>query len=72
MAILIQRTDGGVSIMRLIGDADAKTCIAQWQAVHPGLYAGHREVPDKAIPTDRSERNKWADAGAPGLISIAP
>ena len=59
MKIAIERTDGGVEVMTLIGGADAATEVAKWQAHYPGKYVSHREVADNVIPTDRSKRNAW-------------
>lgn len=70
MKIAIKRTDGGVSIMTVIGNANVNTCVEQWKAVNEGKYVSHREMPDEAIPTDRSNREAWADETPELVIDI--
>jgi hypothetical protein len=60
MTIVIQKVSGGVAVMRLVNDADAATCIAQWQAVNPGEYVSHAEVAEELLPQDRSARALWS------------
>lgn len=57
--IVIQKTGGGVSVMRLIGDANAAECIEQWKTVHPGEYVSHAEVAEADLPKDRGTRTSW-------------
>lgn len=59
MPIAIERADGGVSIMVLIGDADADTEIAKFKEGWPGAYVSHREIALEDIPKDRSQRAGW-------------
>jgi hypothetical protein len=59
MTIVIKKTSGGVTVLRLVNDGDAATCIAQWQEVNPGEYVSHAEVAEEALPQDRSERALW-------------
>jgi hypothetical protein len=59
MTLVIQKASGGVAVMRLVNDADAATCIAQWREVNPGEYVAHAEVAEEALPQDRSARALW-------------
>lgn len=66
--IVITRTDGGVSIMQLVGDADAQMEVDKWKECHVGEYVSHREAPDGELPVDRTKRDAWIDQG--GKIEI--
>ena len=70
MPIAIQRADGGISIMRLIGDADAQAEIDKWKSVHPGEYVAHVEIDAADIPADKSERAGWVIKD--GKIEVDP
>lgn len=70
MAIVIKKASGGIAVMRLLNNGDIETCIAQWKAVNPGEYVSHREIPDAAIPTDRTFRNAWADTTPAQVVDI--
>jgi hypothetical protein len=59
MTIVIQKASGGVTVLRLVNNGDAATCLAQWQAVNPGEYVSHAEVAEEALPQDRSTRALW-------------
>lgn len=63
MKIVISKTDGSISIMSLIGDADATECIDKWREIHGGEYVSHKVVADDAIPTDRELRDSWVLVG---------
>lgn len=63
MKIAITCVDGSVQIMTIINDADADECIGKWKSVHPGLYAGHRQIPAESIPSDREFRDAWSSFG---------
>lgn len=60
MPLVIERASGGIAIMRLIGDADAATCIARWKDANPGEYVTHAQIAEAALPTDRSTRATWS------------
>jgi hypothetical protein len=61
MAIIIQREDGGVSVMRLhAGDIDQE--VAKWEANGEYKAAAYWEVADADIPPDRSFRDAWVIA----------
>lgn len=60
MTIVIKKASSGVAVMRLIGDADAATCVEQWKASNPGEYVTHATVAEEALPLDRASRAKWA------------
>lgn len=65
MLIAISRSDGGVSIMKLV-DAkpkDIKTEIEKWKNLHIGEYVSHAVIDDKSIPEDRYFRNAWSHDG---------
>ena len=70
MTIVIQKSSGGVAVMRLIGEADAAVTIEQWKAVNPGEYVAHAEVADDALPQDRTTRAQWALVN--GAVVIDP
>ena len=57
--IVIKKVSGGVSIMRLVGDADVATCISQWQEVNPDEYVTHVEIAETDLPADQSTRARW-------------
>lgn len=59
--ILIERADGGVSVMRLVGGADVNAAIKKWKDVHPGEYVSHSE--SDAVPGDRTFRAAWTMRG---------
>lgn len=63
MKIVISKTDGSISIMSLIGDADASECIDKWKEIHAGEYVSHTVVSDDAIPADREQRDSWVLVG---------
>lgn len=59
MAILIERADGGVSILHLLSpNAVADEEVAKWRTTNPG-YLAHRPIDGSAIPADRTFRNAW-------------
>ena len=62
MIIAITRSDGGVSIMRLVAGADPTEAVAKWEAVN-GPAVSSREIPDTVIPTDRTFRDAWQHGG---------
>lgn len=74
MKIVIKRTDGGVSIMTAVMDLDLDLDLAarieQWKSSNPGLYVSHREMPDDAIPADRTFRDAWTDTTSGLVIDI--
>lgn len=59
--ILIERTDGGVSVMRIVGKADVSEAIRKWKDCHPGEYVSHSE--GDAVPADRTFRAAWTMRG---------
>jgi hypothetical protein len=58
---IVIKTHDGVQIMTLVNDGDLTDCLNKWAAMYPNQYISHREMPDEAIPTDRTFRNAWAD-----------
>ena len=60
MKIVIKTTEG-IQIMTLVGDSDLSDALRKWAEVNPNQYISHREMPDDAIPTDRTFRDAWAD-----------
>lgn len=70
MPIVIKRADGGVSIMVLIEGQDIEAEVAKWQESAPGEYVSHREMPDDAIPTDRTFRAAWKDKTKKAVIDV--
>lgn len=59
MPIAITRTDGGVSIMRPHEGTDIAAEIEKWKELHTGEYVLHQELPESAIPSDRTFRDAW-------------
>ena len=68
MPIVIKRSDGGVSILRLLEGKDALAEVEKWKTSAPGEYVSHREMDSEAIPEDRTFRNAWADVTAEPVI----
>lgn len=70
MKIVIKCVDGTVQIMTLDKDSielrgkavTEELAMNRWKARYPDLYAGHREMPDEAIPVLGSELRKWRAA----------
>lgn len=56
--IKITRSDGGVSIMQTIDDADIGSEIEKWKSVKTG-YVSHQEITAAEVPEDRTFRNAW-------------
>ena len=69
MKIVIKTTDG-VQIMTLVGDSNVTEALRKWNDLHPNKYISHREMPDDAIPTDRTFRDAWADTTPELIIDI--
>ena len=69
MKIVIKTTDG-VQIMTLVGDSDVGEALSKWGDLHPNKYISHREMPDDAIPEDRTFRDAWADTTPELVIDI--
>ena len=70
MKTVIKCTDGSVAVMTLVADADLDEAISKWKQVHPNKYLSHREMPDDAVPTDRTFRDAWADTTPELTIDI--
>lgn len=71
MKIVIQRTDGGVSVMQLVDpQATVDGELDKWRALYPAEYVSHRMMPDEAIPPDRTFRNAWCDETPEPVIDI--
>ena len=56
--------------MTLVNDADADEAIEKWKLANPEKYVSHRQMPDSAIPTDRTFREAWADTTPELTIDI--
>jgi len=61
MKTIIKCTDGSVAVMTLVAGADEAEALKKWKLVNPDTYVSHRQMPDSAIPADRTFRNAWAD-----------
>lgn len=70
MKTIIKCTDGSVAVMTLVAGADEAEAIEKWKLVNPDVYVSHRQMPDSAIPTDRTFRNAWADTTPELTIDI--
>lgn len=69
MKIVIKTTEG-IQIMTLVGDSDLSDALRKWAEVNPNQYISHREMPDNAIPTDRTFRDAWADTSPELTIDV--
>lgn len=55
----LERPDGSVAIMRLVGDADIRREIALW-CQHPGnVVVATHEIDEATLPSDTTFRNAW-------------
>lgn len=76
MLIAINRTDGGVSVMRVVPQPPAQSGndpaiphveaeIAKWSAAHRDAYtyASHHAIREADLPADRTFRNAWTSDG---------
>jgi hypothetical protein len=70
MKTVIKCTDGSVQIMTLVNSEDETEAIEKWKLAHPDAYISHRQMPDSAIPTDRTFRDSWADTTSELTIDI--
>ena len=70
MKIVISCVDGSVHVMEIVGGANVDDCIQKWKAVHTGMYASHRSMPDSSIPIDREFRSAWSDITPQPVIDI--
>jgi hypothetical protein len=59
--IVINRIDGGISMMTLINGADLTQALEKWKLANPGLYVSHSETNN--APTDRTFRAAWKASG---------
>ena len=75
MKLLINRSDGGVSVAPYTEGMDVERFIANWEAcANPnlpgepeknlGTCVGYEIVPDDAVPADRTFRNAWKAEGS--------
>jgi len=67
MKTIIKCTDGSLAVMTLVDGANLNEALKKWGDVNPGMYLSHREMPDEAIPVDRTFRNAWED-NTPELV----
>jgi len=67
---IVIKTHDGVQIMTLLNNGDLTDSLNKWALMHPNQYISHREMPDEAIPTDRTFRNAWADITSELTIDI--
>ena len=63
MRVIIQRTDGGVSVMQLVGEADIDAEIEKWKELHVGEYVSHHQIDGSDLPADRTFRGAWRSDG---------
>ena len=69
MKIVITTTDG-IQIMSLVQDSDLSEALRKWGDLYPNKYISHREMPEEAIPLDRTFRDAWADTTPELTIDI--
>lgn len=67
---IVIKTQDGVQIMTLVEGANFEEALAKWANVNPNQYISHREMPDDAIPTDRTFRGAWTDTTPELTIDI--
>jgi len=67
---IVIKTHDGVQIMTLVEGANFEDALRKWADVNPNQYISHREMPDEAIPTDRSYRGAWTDTTPELTIDI--
>ena len=70
MKTVIKCTDGSVAVMTLVAGANLDEAISKWKQAHPNKYLSHREMPDDAVPTDRTFRDAWTDTTPELTIDI--
>ena len=70
MKTIIKCTDGSVAVMTLVAGADEAEALEKWKLVNPDTYISHRQMPDSAIPSDRTFRDAWADITPELIIDI--
>ncbi len=71
--LLIERSDGGVTILNTESGTDAAAEVAKWEESWAlfsggGFAVSTTEILDKDIPTDRWFRDAWVQTG--GVISV--
>ncbi len=66
MIYALRRADGGVSILRLIGEADLSAELAKWEAVADPAWLPVQAAPidESDIPADRTFRDAWTHDGS--------
>ena len=67
---IVIKTHDGVQIMTLVEGANFEDALRKWADVNPNQYISHREMPDDAIPTDRTYRGAWTDTTPQLTIDI--
>lgn len=68
--ILINRTDGGISILTLTKEnVDIESVLQKWKEAH-GTYKSHRELNENDIPESREFRNAWTDVTESSKVDI--
>src|SRR5262249_3313396 len=66
--ILIERSDGGVSVMELIGEAAPEEEIAKWEESSPGMFVAWNEIDSAELPASREFRDAWVPDGDGGVM----
>ena len=70
MKTIIKCADGSIQIMTLVDGADEAVALKHWKLSNPDAYISHRQMPDSAIPTDRTYRHLWTDTTPELIIDI--
>lgn len=70
MMIVISKADRRVSVLREVNGNDANACVEQWKLAHSGEYVSHVEMPESALPADRTQRDGWTLVN--GAIVVDP
>lgn len=70
MKIVTTNSDGGVWITTLVDGHKFEDVMKKWPPEMQEKYVSHREMPDDAIPKDRTNREAWEDKTAPLVIDV--
>jgi hypothetical protein len=70
MKIVTKLSTGEVAVTNILNGSTFDDCFAKWPEDLKCLYVSHREMPDEAIPTDRTFRAAWTDTTPEPVIDI--
>lgn len=67
---MLKRSDGGVSIMRLLAETDVVVELSKWPVVERQSIVSWREVQPEAVPSDRTFRGAWCDVTPEPVVDV--